>query len=246
MIWACRGVRVLEDITREGDLITFDQLKAGHNLPNSIFFRYLQLRHAFQMQFGDRRVEFLPSALETLLKEENLAKPFSTVYKSLFKKTLQGVARYRERWEREIPDIHWEDMWDHPFKHLVAARDCLIQFKFLHRIYFTPARLARIYPSSSSQCWRCTHSPADSEHIFWKCPQIQNFWTEVTDCLSEVLGIPVPMTPRICLIGLVEEVVPFLALRTLLNIGLFYGRKAILLKWGKIKCTHTIVLEGID
>lgn len=41
MIWACGDVKVLGDITREWDLITFDQLKARHNLPSSFFFRYL-------------------------------------------------------------------------------------------------------------------------------------------------------------------------------------------------------------
>lgn len=69
------------------------------------------------------------------------------------------------------------------------------------------------------------------KHIFWDCPEIHIFWREVTDCLTEVLSAPVPFIPRVCLIGLVEEVMPSLAHRTLLNIGLFYGKKAILLKW---------------
>ena len=51
--------------------------------------------------------------------------------------------------------------------------------------------------------------------------------------MSEVLSVPVPLTARVCLLGFVEEVVPSLAHRTLLNIGLFYGRKAILLRWKK-------------
>lgn len=124
-------------------------------------------------------------------------------------------------------------MWDHPFQYLVSARDRLIHFKFLHRVYFTPARLSRIYPTASSQCWRCSYAPADVEHIFWTCSQIHIFCLGITECLAEVLSTPVPMTPRVCLIGLVEEVVPSRAHRTLLNIVLFYGRKAILLNWKK-------------
>lgn len=93
----------------------------------------------------------------------------------------------------EIPDIQgegWENMWDHPFKHLVSARDRLIQFKFLHMIYYTPARLTCIYPSSTDACWRCFSSPANAEHIFWSCSQIQIFWSEITSCISEVLSVP--------------------------------------------------------
>lgn len=248
MIWACKGIKVLKDITSEGELCTFDQLKARHDLPNSFFFRYLQLRHAFKEQFTGQRIEYLPSLLENILLEEDLVKPLSSVYKSLFKKTPLGITKCRERWEREIADIQgedWDDMWDHPFKYLVSARDRLIHFKFLHRVYLTPARLSRIYPTVSSQCWRCSHTPADAEHIFWSCTHIQRFWSDITECLAEVLSTPVPLTPRVCLIGLVEEVVPSCAHRTLLNIGLFYGRKAILLNWKKNYCSHSIILEKI-
>ena len=41
------------------------------------------------------------------------------------------------------------------------------------------------------------------------------------------------MTVRVCLLGLVEDVLPSRAHRTLLNILLFYARKAILLRWRK-------------
>lgn len=40
---------------------------------------------------------------------------------------------------------------------------------------------------------------------------------------------PVPMTVSVCLLGLVEEIVPTSAHRTLLNILLFYAIKAIIL-----------------
>lgn len=90
MIWACKGIKVLKDITSEGELCTFDQLKARHDLPNSFFFRYLQLRHAFKEQFTGQRIEYLPSLLENILLEEDLVKPLSSVYKSLFKKTPLG------------------------------------------------------------------------------------------------------------------------------------------------------------
>lgn len=51
--------------------------------------------------------------------------------------------------------------------------------------------------------------------------------------LSELLTVPIPMSVRVCLLGLVDEVVPSKAHRTLLDILLFYARKAILLHWKK-------------
>lgn len=41
----------------DGELPTFDQLKARHDLPNSQYFRYIQLRHAFQSQFKNKTIE---------------------------------------------------------------------------------------------------------------------------------------------------------------------------------------------
>lgn len=118
-----------------------------------------------------------------------------------------------------------------PFQHLVSARDRLIQFKFLHRSYYTPARLTKIFGTVSAECWRCTFSPANASHIFWHCPHIIRYWEEVLSCVSDLLTTPIPLTIRVCLLGLVEEVVQTRALRTLLTIILFYAKKAILLRW---------------
>lgn len=40
----------------------------------------------------------------------------------------------RERWQIKVPSIDgedWDDIWEHPFKYLVTARDGLINFTFL-------------------------------------------------------------------------------------------------------------------
>lgn len=93
MIWASKGIKTLGDYTREGELLTYDQLKAKHDLPNFYQFCFFQLRHAFQSQYSDMRVETLPSALKDLLLAEDLAKPLSVTYKDLFKKSLPAVTR---------------------------------------------------------------------------------------------------------------------------------------------------------
>lgn len=222
--------------------------KIKTQLPNSYLFRFLQVRHAFQMQFWEMRVESLPSSLESLLSSEELTKPLSVSYKEFFKNTPQAVVRCREKWVAEIPDVQgedWDEVWAQPFKHLVSARDRLIQLKFLHRSYYTPARLAKIFPNASAECWRCSHSPADTDHIFWQCQQVQRFWSDVTSCISELLTVPIPMTVKVCLLGLVDEVVPSRALRTMLNILLFYERKAILLHWKKPGAPRVAFWKGL-
>lgn len=132
---------------------------------------------------------------------------------------------------QELDREDWEDMWDYPLQPLVATRDKLIQFKILHRIYYTPQRLHRIYPTSSAACWRCSGVPAGFLHIFWDCPQIQEYWKEVTQFIHKLTTIPIPLTISVCLLGLVEQLTLATATRTLIGTLLFYARKAIVLKW---------------
>lgn len=51
ILWALHEITTLGDIVTQGQFITFDALKRDRGLPNQMFFRYLQLRHAFRSQF---------------------------------------------------------------------------------------------------------------------------------------------------------------------------------------------------
>lgn len=64
MVWMTKGIKTVEDTIREGELLTFNQLKTRHDLPNAYYFRFLQLRHAFQVQFRELGLETQPSAVE--------------------------------------------------------------------------------------------------------------------------------------------------------------------------------------
>lgn len=64
-----------------GKLIQFDTLKTKFHLPNTPLFRYLQLRHAYTAQFGKTSIHLQISDLESLLREDNLDKALSTIYK---------------------------------------------------------------------------------------------------------------------------------------------------------------------
>lgn len=85
-----------------------------------------------------------------------------------------------------------------PFTHLVSARDRLIQLKFMHMIYYIPAKQAKIYPATSVESLRCSQSPADFSHIFWHCSVVQEFWAAV----EKITSVPVLMTLSTCLLGL--------------------------------------------
>lgn len=59
------------------------------------------------------------------------------------------------------------------------------------------------------------------------------------------MSLPVAKMISVCLLGLVEEVAPLRAQRTLLSLTLFYARKAILLCWKKPEAPSLAYWKGI-
>lgn len=236
IVWTKHGIKKIVDIVHSGTIMQFDCLKSKFNLPNTHLFRYLQLRHAYHSQFGASAIVLQESDIESTLRNEPLDKALSTIYKQLFSDTHRVMASCRRRWEGVFPQLDsddWDDIWDINFSRLISARDHLIQYKFLHWIYLTPARLARIFPSQSSCCWWCTLPSANFMHIFWDCVTIQRFWKEVTECVEEITTLYIRPSVEVCLLGLVDSLAAKKVIRTFLTIAFFYARKTIVLSWKK-------------
>lgn len=127
------------------------------------------------------------------------------------------------------------ELWtqNHSFKYIFqwqSARNYLTYYIFLHRFYFTLARLARIYRNQSSFCWHCSSMHARFLQIFWECPGIELYWKEVLASTTSVTTIPIIPSIEVCLLSLVDSLVPTNAIRTLL---LFFARKLIILSCKK-------------
>lgn len=69
------------------------------------------------------------------------------------------------------------------------ARISLIQFKVLHRIHFSKARLSKFYPNNDGTCDRCKGPLADLTHMFWSCPYLADYWSTIFKTLSEAFDI---------------------------------------------------------
>lgn len=94
--------------------MSFYELKERLTLPNSHFFRYIQLRHAFYSQFGREPLNLDPSDLELLTRSDSLVIPVSSIYKDLFQETGTLMEPCRLPWEAVAPVLDgddWDDMW---------------------------------------------------------------------------------------------------------------------------------------
>lgn len=124
-------------------------------------FRYYQLKHAVQAQFPGP-LTLQTDAVERLLIAKVMDKPLSSLYFYLSIAHMTSLTKVFNKWKTDIPELtddSWEDIvFDYTTK-MISARDRFIQIKFLHRAYYTPVRLASIYPGTNTLCSRCGVSP---------------------------------------------------------------------------------------
>lgn len=93
-------------------LLTFEVLKRKKQLPNSHLFRYLQFRHAFFAQFGSSSLEVRVGDLESLLRDTELPKALSIIYKQLVIDTSKVSASCCVAWLLDFMQLDNRD-WDY-------------------------------------------------------------------------------------------------------------------------------------
>lgn len=147
---------------------------------------------------------------------------------------------------RKLKNIFFPGIGKICLSSLGSLRDRLIQFKIVHRAYFTPHRLHKMNPDSPPGCWRCGGTPGDFTHIFWTCPAIVGYWREILDFITQITSVPLQPSMSICILGLTEQLIPTVAGRTLVGLLLFYARKAIALSWRKPTPPSSLPVETIN
>lgn len=175
-----------------------------------------------------------PDPIERLLTSGMLDKPLSSLY--LYPTVAHEVKKNGSmtKWQEDIPSLgeeEWEECLTTFIPSMIAAKDRFIQLKFIHRAYYTPERLARIYPTLSPKCTRCELDTGTFYHMVWSCPKIRPFWSSVADTLETVCGVEIPLDPLTLLLSHLEDIEGDRYTKLFLTYSLFYARREILLKW---------------
>uniref|UniRef100_A0A669BN31 Reverse transcriptase domain-containing protein n=1 Tax=Oreochromis niloticus TaxID=8128 RepID=A0A669BN31_ORENI len=178
-LWASLGIRSFSDLYIQNTFASFEQLSLKFGLPKSHFFRYLQIRSFVK----DKSSQF-PSRSHSHDFDNLLSPPppsqglisclygricsFGNFSTSAIKKEQDlGCAIQDDSWDKILYRVHGSSL---------CAKHGLIQCKILHRVHWTKARLAQIYPNLSPDCDRCHQTPASLIHMFWSCPSLKQYW----------------------------------------------------------------------
>jgi len=235
-VWSDKGLRTLNDLYDEGVFTSFASLSDKYNFPNSHFFRYLQMRHFIQKQFPhfpNRPPEAeMDQFLSLNLQQKRL---ISVIYNKIALLSQASTISSKSAWEKDlgvdITEVQWRGILKLIHSSSICARHGLLQWKVLHKAHFTNAKLTKIYPNHSDTCNRCKQSPADHAHMFWTCPKLTNFWSDIFQTLKQALNTNLEPNPLTALFGLPPTKNLPTTIQRVMAFTTLLARRAILLKW---------------
>ena len=101
----------------------------------------------------------------------------------------------------ELSQKQVEMVWRDLHSSLLSMAGQEARYKILIDWYRYPAKLHRIFPDMSPNCWTGCPAMGDARHIWWECPVIQPFWQEVANALKDMLGYPIVLEASLLVLG---------------------------------------------
>lgn len=138
------------------------------------------------------------------------------------------------KWQLDILALTEED-WSEglqqciPF--MISARDRFVQLKFLHRVYYTPQKLSRIYPGLDDGCPKCRQSVGTFFHVVWACPVLQTYWRDIVSDVNGVAGLQLKADPMMFFLGITDNLTAGKHTKLFVFYAAYYARKEIMLLW---------------
>lgn len=95
----------------------------------------------------------------------------------------------------------WRGILSNTKDYVREARSKFIQYKMIHRYYFTPTRLNRMKLIKDDLCWKCRAKRGTYLHAMWECHLVFPLWENVLEFIGNWLKCKLPASPRLCLLG---------------------------------------------
>ena len=150
-LWFKKGIKTFKDLYVDKTFASFTQLSLKFSLPRSHLFRYFQIRDfiwKISPQFPNLPP---PTQLDTILDMSiNNKGAISVLYDCIAGFSPSSAITARQNWEVDLDyrftDDEWRQVLNSIHSSSICSRHSLIQFKFIHRIYWTKVRLSKIKP----------------------------------------------------------------------------------------------------
>lgn len=109
-----------------------------------------------------------------------------------------------------------------------------IQYKVLHSLHYSSIKLNAFYPTIFSLCNKWESAEFSLGHLFWACPKLGDFWSEVFQFLTEAYACELPLDPATAVLGWSASLQHLNhAFRVPIQYGMMIAKKSILSIWKK-------------
>uniref|UniRef100_A0A803J9X8 Reverse transcriptase domain-containing protein n=1 Tax=Xenopus tropicalis TaxID=8364 RepID=A0A803J9X8_XENTR len=220
--WTQTNITAFADLFQKSIYQPFSYLRSKFKVPNTTFLTYLQLSSYLKTN-SLQKLKALSTDQERLFNLLKHPSKISQYYALLLEMNPQEISSYMKTWESEIntaiEPIDWNKAFSTLFSSISSIRLLETSVKLMYRWYMTPARLYRIFPATASnKCWRNCNQIGTLTHIWWDCPVISQFWLTIFPILSELFRIDIPISPRLALLNLDLDHIPWNKKRLLIHI----------------------------
>uniref|UniRef100_A0A3B3E0S0 Reverse transcriptase domain-containing protein n=1 Tax=Oryzias melastigma TaxID=30732 RepID=A0A3B3E0S0_ORYME len=235
--WRRKGLISIKDLYTNGDFSSFSQLQEQYNLPNSHFFRYLQVRHYIQSKihnFG--KLPVVHEIFDVLRSPPDSRHLISKIVHLFDDSMVAHTVKIRDAWREELGIELSDSMWDRCLSRVhscsVNSRHQLILFKTVHRLHYSKAKLHSIYSSVSPFCDRCKVSEGTLSHTFWFCSSLTGYWSKIFDWFSKAYKTPLRPEAELAIFGCSQTIknIPATMQRPL-ELGMIVAKRLILQEW---------------
>jgi len=234
--WEKQGARLLGDVYDSNGFCSFQEIRSNFNLPGASFFFYLQLRaslKAYGVPWGQPLpVHPLYELITTKKESEGLV---SVLYNSFLKSTYKPLPLDRV-WRADMADseneFNWETIWSNIKLSSRNPNHQQIHFNFVHRTYLTPRKLHLMNWNTDPLCHLCPLGATGTfVHMFWECPPVATFWKTVTEVLSNIVSVRVPVSMPVLLLNDFTCLPMPKHLKCMVLAGLTAAKKMLATRW---------------
>lgn len=200
--WHDSGICTIADLFENDVFVSYPELIRKYKLKGKDhFWRYLQIRSCITSKIQYRDGNHITDYF-TLSEECHRASVFYRTTNNLLSSDCNNL---KVIWEKDlgcmIEDGDWLKIIADKGKYIREAKGKFIQYKIIHRYYWTPLRLYRMGAINDNLCWKCQKEMGTFLHCMWECSIIQPFWRIILEYLGNWVRINLPVSPRLCLLG---------------------------------------------
>ena len=187
--WSSAGIYFVSDLLEEDSrFLTFDTFKEKF----AIKAHFLQYHGVICAISNLKRKNYCPQMrsagtdTKCLLSSETFCK---VAYKLFLTQSASTPCKSQAKWladctSCDIDMIDWGKSYTLAFLCTNESKLRVFQFKLLHRKLATNYFLFKIGIKSSDQCSFCKESSETLLHLFWECPFVKSFWSEISNWME--------------------------------------------------------------